>query len=41
MRLPTFDVHISSLARTGGEVVVKSAKGEVAWETESSYLWKG
>jgi hypothetical protein len=39
MQLPTFVVHISSLARTSGGVVAKSAKDEVAWEVERSRRW--
>lgn len=39
MQLLTFDVRISSLARTSAEAAVKSAKDEVAWEVERIHLW--
>jgi hypothetical protein len=39
MQLPTFVVHISSLARTSVGVVARSAKDEVAWEVERSRRW--
>jgi hypothetical protein len=36
---PTFDVHISILARTSEEVAEKSAKDAAEWEVEKNLPW--